>query len=47
MAIRNIDFLPFLYLLPAVPTIVGGLLLVGSDMRRPRFSGGGGDGSIT
>jgi lipopolysaccharide export LptBFGC system permease protein LptF len=39
MTIRNIDFLPFLYLLPAVPTIVGGLLLVGSDLRSPMFSG--------
>ena len=39
MAIRNIDFLPFLYLLPAVPTIAGWLLLVGSDMRSPMFSG--------
>jgi lipopolysaccharide export LptBFGC system permease protein LptF len=39
MAMRNIDFLPFLYLLPAVPTIVGGLLLVGSDMRSPMYSG--------
>jgi hypothetical protein len=39
MAIRNIDFLPFLYLLPALPTIAGGLLLVGGDMRSPMFSG--------
>jgi lipopolysaccharide export LptBFGC system permease protein LptF len=39
MAIRNIDFLPLLYLLPAVPTIAGGLLLVGSDMRSPMSSG--------
>jgi lipopolysaccharide export LptBFGC system permease protein LptF len=39
MTIRKIDFLPFLYLLPAVPTIVGGLLLVGSDLRSPLFSG--------
>jgi len=39
MTMRNIDFLPFLYLLPAVPTIVGGLLLVGSDLRSPMFSG--------
>lgn len=39
MTIRNIDFLPFLYLLPAVPTIVGGLLLVGSDLSSPMFSG--------
>jgi lipopolysaccharide export LptBFGC system permease protein LptF len=39
MAMRNIDFLPFLYLLPAVPTIVGGLLLVGSEMRSPMYSG--------
>ena len=39
MAIRNIDFLPLLYLLPAAPTIAGGLLLVGSDMRSPMSSG--------
>jgi len=39
MTMRKIDFLPFLYLLPAVPTIVGGLLLVGSDLRSPLFSG--------
>ena len=39
MAIRNIDFLPLLYLLPVVPTIAGWLLLVGSDMRSPMFSG--------
>jgi lipopolysaccharide export system permease protein len=39
MTIRNIDFLPLLYLLPAVPTIVGGMLLVGSDLRSPMFSG--------
>jgi len=39
VAIRNIDFLPLLYLLPAVPTIAGGLLLVGSDMRSPMSSG--------
>lgn len=39
MAVRNIDFLPFLYLLPAVPTIAGWLLLLGSDMRSPLFSG--------
>jgi lipopolysaccharide export LptBFGC system permease protein LptF len=39
MAVRYIGFLPFLYLLPAVPTIVGGLLLVGSDMRSPMYSG--------
>jgi lipopolysaccharide export LptBFGC system permease protein LptF len=39
MTIRNVDFLPFLYLLPAVPTIVGGLLLVWSDLRSPMFSG--------
>jgi lipopolysaccharide export LptBFGC system permease protein LptF len=38
MAIRNIDFLPLLYLLPAVPTIAGGLLLVGSDIRSPMSS---------
>ena len=39
IAIRNADFLPLLYLLPAVPTIAGGLLLIGSDMRSPMFSG--------
>jgi len=39
IAIRNIDFLPLLYLLPAAPTIAGGLLLVGSDMRSPMSSG--------
>jgi lipopolysaccharide export system permease protein len=39
IAIRYIDFLPFLYLLPVVPTIVGGLLLVASDMRSPIFPG--------
>jgi lipopolysaccharide export LptBFGC system permease protein LptF len=39
MAVRNIDFLPFLYLLPALPTIAGGLLLVGGDMRSSMFSG--------
>jgi len=38
MAIRNIDFLPLLYLLPVVPAIAGWLLLVGSDMRSPMFS---------
>jgi len=39
MAIRNIDFLPLLYLLPAAPTIAGGLLLIGSDMSSPMFPG--------
>jgi len=39
IAIRNADFLPLLYLLPAAPTIAGGLLLIGSDMRSPMFSG--------
>jgi lipopolysaccharide export LptBFGC system permease protein LptF len=39
MAIRNIDFLPLLYLLPAVPTIAGGMLLVGSGIRSLMFSG--------
>jgi lipopolysaccharide export LptBFGC system permease protein LptF len=39
MAIRNIDFLSLLYLLPVVPTIVGWLLLAGSDMRSPMFLG--------
>ena len=34
MAIRNIELLPLLYLLPAVPAIVGGLLLAGSGMGR-------------
>jgi hypothetical protein len=46
MAIRDIKLLPLLYLLPMVPAIVGGLLLAGSSMRRPRLSDGG-DGSIT
>jgi hypothetical protein len=32
--------LPLLYLMPTVPAIVGGLLLAGSGMRRPTFSGG-------
>jgi hypothetical protein len=41
MVIRNIELLPLLYLLPTVPALVGGLLLAGSSMRRPRFSGGG------
>jgi hypothetical protein len=40
MAIRNIDLLPLLYLLPAVPALLGGLLLAGSSMRRPMLSGG-------
>ena len=47
MAIRDMDLLPLLYLLPTVPAIVGGLLLAGNGMLRPRFSGGGGDVSIT
>jgi lipopolysaccharide export system permease protein len=37
MAARNIELLPVLYLIPTVPAIVGGLLLAGSDMRRPDF----------
>ena len=41
MAIRNIDLLPLLYLLPTVPAIAGGALLAGSGMRRPTLSGGG------
>ena len=41
MAIRDIELLPLLYLLPIVPAIVGGLLLAGSGMRRPRLSDGG------
>jgi hypothetical protein len=45
MAIRDIALLPLLYLLPAVPAIVGGLLLAGSGMRRSRHSDGG-HGSI-
>ena len=45
MTIRNIELLPLLYLLPAAPAVVGGLLLGGSGLRRLRFSGGG-DGSI-
>jgi lipopolysaccharide export system permease protein len=47
MAIRDIELLPLLYLLPTVPAIVGGLLLAGSGMRHPMLSGGGGNGSIT
>jgi hypothetical protein len=39
MTIRDAGFLPLLYLLPAAPTIVGGLLLIGSDMRLPMFLG--------
>jgi lipopolysaccharide export LptBFGC system permease protein LptF len=39
MAVRNVDFLPLLYLLPAAPAIAGGLLLIRSDMRSPMFSG--------
>jgi len=40
MAIRNIELLPLLYLLPTVPALVGGLLLAGRGMRRPMLSGG-------
>jgi hypothetical protein len=47
MAIRDFELLPLLYLLPTVPAIVGGLLLAGNGMRRPRFSSRGGDGSLT
>ena len=43
MAIRNIELLPLLYLLPTVPALVGGLLLAGRGMRRPMLSGGDGD----
>ena len=39
MAVRNVDFLPLLYLLPAAPAIAGGLLLIRSDMRSQMFSG--------
>jgi lipopolysaccharide export LptBFGC system permease protein LptF len=46
MAIRDFELLPLLYMLPTVPAIVGGLLLAGNGMRRPRFSGGDGDGSL-
>jgi lipopolysaccharide export LptBFGC system permease protein LptF len=45
VAIRDIALLPLLYLLPAVPAIVGGLLLAGSGMRRSKLSDGG-HGSI-
>jgi hypothetical protein len=38
MATRNISLMPVLYLMPTVPAIVGGVLLAGSDMRRPWFS---------
>ena len=41
LATRNIELLPVLYLMPTVPAIVGGLLLAGSDMRRPWFSAHG------
>jgi lipopolysaccharide export system permease protein len=41
MAIRDIELLPLLYLLPMVPAIVGGVLLAANGMRPPRFSGGG------
>jgi len=40
MAIRNINLVPVLYLMPTVPAIIGGVLLAGSDMRRPWFSAG-------
>jgi lipopolysaccharide export LptBFGC system permease protein LptF len=40
IAIRNIELLPFLYLLPLLPAVVGGLLLALNDMRRPKFYGG-------
>jgi lipopolysaccharide export LptBFGC system permease protein LptF len=46
MAIRNIELLPLLYLLPTVPALVGGLLLAGRGMRRPMLSGADG-GSTT
>jgi hypothetical protein len=46
IAIYHIELLPLLYLLPTMPAIVGGLLLAGSGMHRPRLSGAG-DGSIT
>ena len=45
MAIRDIELLPLLYLLPTVPAVVGGLLLIGSGTRRAKLSGVG-DGSI-
>jgi lipopolysaccharide export LptBFGC system permease protein LptF len=38
ISIHNIGLVPFLYLLPAVPTIIGGLLLVSGDVRAPMFS---------
>lgn len=41
MAIRDIELLPLLYLLPTVPAIVGGILLAGTGMRRPTLSGKG------
>ncbi len=40
IAIYHIELLPLLYLLPAMPAIVGGLLLAGSGMRRSRLSDG-------
>ncbi|MBV8504537.1 MAG: LptF/LptG family permease [Alphaproteobacteria bacterium] len=38
MATLNISLMPVLYLMPTVPAIVGGVLLAGSDMRRPWLS---------
>ena len=38
MSTLNISLMPVLYLMPTVPAIVGGVLLAGSDMRRPWFS---------
>jgi len=38
MVTRNINLMPILYLMPTVPAIVGGVLLAGSDIHRPRFS---------
>ncbi|HEX9535850.1 MAG TPA: LptF/LptG family permease [Stellaceae bacterium] len=47
MAIRDIELLPLLYLLPMVPAIAGGLLLATRRVRHPTFSGAGSGGSIT
>ncbi len=41
MAIRDLELLPLLYLLPTVPAIVGALLLAGYGARHPTFSGAG------
>jgi len=47
MAIRDIELLPLVYLLPMVPAIAGGLLLATRRVHHPTFSGAGSGGSIT